>query len=544
MTILLPPIEQSDRIPLAGAARFGSWTAAVLAVTLLALALRSMAINQHSFWYDEAVAAELIQSSYADLYRGIARDNGNPPLYWLLAKAWSTFFGASEVAMRTLPALCGILTVPLMAILGRRLLNPTAGLFAAVLLAISPLAIELSNEARTYALQELLVVASTLLLIRWLDHRRVMDWLLYAISMYLACLTHYYTFVLPLAHAVGLVVGGTSRRVLVAWFAAMSVAALLWLPWLPTFAQQLHTPGNLARGGQYWQRQFFATPIIFGLGRTFAWRDSSKALLALAMAISLAGFWVPALWALVQLRRRLLAGAMLAVLLLLPILGPLIVALTLAPLYHVRAASVALPAFLLLAAFGLSVTRLHLRNALLVVILAFTAISLYGYATRPLKDDWRSATPILLQNTRPDEPLVFDTAIEITSCSYYLRKAGPMPPEMIGLTSAPTESADLLGIRYLNGRRMDRDLQSYTEHITSAPGLWLILCVPAGTWPQYEKLFTQHGYVLDKSHHFHRIDLYHLTKPLAYPQPSPALRLAAARRAGLAIDHATALSIR
>jgi hypothetical protein len=410
-----------------------------------------------------------------------------------------------------------------MAVLGRRLLNPAGGLLAAMLLAISPLAVELSYEARTYALQELLIVVSTLLLLRWLDHRRPIDWLLYAFSIYLACLTHYYTFVLPLAHAAGLVVGGVNRRLLLAWVGAMLLAALLWLPWLPTFLQQLHEPGNLARGGQYWQRQFFATPIIFSLGRTFAWRDSSKAILALAMAISFAAFWLPSLWALIQLRRRLLAGAILAVLFLLPILGPLIVALTVTPLYHARAASVALPAFLLLVAFGLDRSRPLLRNVLLTVVVAFSSVSLYGYATRPLKDDWRSAAPILLQNAQPDEPLVFDTAIEITSCKYYLRKAGPMPPEMIGLTSAP--SADLLGIRYLNGSRIDRDIQLYTDHITSAPGVWLILCVPAGSWPQYEKLFADHGYALDKSYHFYRIDLYHLTKPVAL-NPTTPIRIA------------------
>jgi 4-amino-4-deoxy-L-arabinose transferase-like glycosyltransferase len=421
--------------------------------------------------------------------------------------------------MRTLPALCGIVTIPLMAVLGRRLLNPAGGLLAAMLLAISPLAVELSNEARTYALQELLIVVSTLLLLRWLDHRRPIDWLLYAFSIYLACLTHYYTFVLPLAHAAGLVVGGVNRRLLLAWVGAMLLAALLWLPWLPTFLQQLHEPGNLARGGQYWQRQFFATPIIFSLGRTFAWRDSSKAILALAIGVSLIAFRAPALWALLHLRRRPLAGALLGTLFMLPILGPLIVALTLTPLYHARAASVGVPAFLLLVAFGLDRIPPRLRYILLAVLLAFTAASIHGYTTRPLKDDWRSATAILLENAQPNEPLVFDTSIEISSCKYYIRKTGPMPAEMVGLTSAPGESSDLLGIRYLNGNRIDRDIQRYTDRLTSASGVWLILCVPAGPWSQYEKLFAQQGYRMDKSWHFQRIDLYHITKSTVPPTP-------------------------
>ncbi|HEX2974187.1 MAG TPA: glycosyltransferase family 39 protein, partial [Tepidisphaeraceae bacterium] len=318
MSALTPPTSQAELIQLSRPSTSWLWLAGVIAATVLAMVLRFMAISYHSFWYDEAVTAELIQASYADLYRGTARDNGNPPFYWLLAKGWASFFGDSETAMRTLPAFCGILTVPLIALLGRRLISSAAGLLAAVLLAISPLAIELSNEARAYALQELLTVASTLLLLRWLDHRRALDWVLYAISIFLACFTHYYTFVLPLAHAAGLVATGTSRRILLAWLGAMVLAAALWLPWLPAFIVQLHTPGNLTRGGQYWQRQFFVTPIVFGFGRTLAWRDSSKGLLALAMAISLITFWLPSLWALLQLRRRPLAGTMLGTLFTLP----------------------------------------------------------------------------------------------------------------------------------------------------------------------------------------------------------------------------------
>ncbi|HEX2972419.1 MAG TPA: hypothetical protein VHP11_08800, partial [Tepidisphaeraceae bacterium] len=244
----------------------------------------------------------------------------------------------------------------------------------------------------------------------------------------------------------------------------------------------------------------------------------SKGLLALAMVVSLIAFWVPSLWALLHLRRRPLAGALLGTLFMLPILGPLIIALTLTPLSHARAASVGMPAFLLLVAFGLDRIPPRLRNILLAVLLAFTAISIHGYTTRPLKDDWRSASAIILKNAQPDEPLVFDTSIEISSCKYYIGKTGPMPAEMVGLTSAG-ESSDLLGIRYLNGNRIDRDIQRYTDRLTSAPGVWLILCVPAGTWEQYEKLFVQQGYRMDKSWHFQRIDLYHLTKPVAPSTP-------------------------
>ena len=42
-------------------------------------------------------------------------------------KAWSDVFGHSEIALRSLSMICGVLTVPLLALLGRRLLGPDVG---------------------------------------------------------------------------------------------------------------------------------------------------------------------------------------------------------------------------------------------------------------------------------------------------------------------------------------------------------------------------------------------------------------------------------
>src|ERR1700752_3434262 len=104
------------------------WWAWVGLLSLVALGLRFLAIDRHSIWHDEAVTAVLSQASFADLIIGRARDNGNPPLYWLLSRLWSLAFGDSPTALRSLPALCGVATVPLIAGLGRRLLGPTVGL--------------------------------------------------------------------------------------------------------------------------------------------------------------------------------------------------------------------------------------------------------------------------------------------------------------------------------------------------------------------------------------------------------------------------------
>ena len=70
----------------------------------------------------------------------------------------------------------------LLALLGRQLLGPKVGLLAAGLLAVSPLQIELSNEARTYALLQLVAIANTWFFVRWVQRERMTDLVVYGID--------------------------------------------------------------------------------------------------------------------------------------------------------------------------------------------------------------------------------------------------------------------------------------------------------------------------------------------------------------------------
>jgi uncharacterized membrane protein len=92
---------------------------------------------------------------YADLpltrLWGEALDT-NPPLYYSLEKFWLSWLGHSETAVRSLSAVLGTASIPLVYALGRSLIGTGAGLFAALLLATSALHIEYSQEARAYIL--------------------------------------------------------------------------------------------------------------------------------------------------------------------------------------------------------------------------------------------------------------------------------------------------------------------------------------------------------------------------------------------------------
>ncbi|MGD1277665.1 MAG: glycosyltransferase family 39 protein [Tepidisphaeraceae bacterium] len=496
----------------------GRWRLLVAAITLLAALLRIAAIDRHSFWYDEAVAADLARASVGQLFHGTPRDSGNPPLYWMVLHPWYRAWGDSEIALRSLSVIFGVAAVPMLAGLGRRVAGEAAGLLAAGLLAISPLAIELSNEARAYALLHLLTILCTWLFVLWLRRRSWSLWLAYAASVAALAYTHYFGFFVPLAHGLAIAVGADRRRVMWPWLGAMVVAAGLWMPWLGVFHQQIHTPGNLTRMGTRWPAQFAATPAALVFGRTLGWRDSPWIVLGLISVAAVLLVWVPAAIGFFSSYRlptdRLAIGGWL----ILPILAPLMVALTLTPLYHVRAASVGLPALLLLAGAGLASLRRPMRIGTIAILLGLTGVSLARYATIPLKDDWRDATPVVLSDLSSADAVVLDTFIEQTSLMYYAQRQGKIPPNMIGLIAAPDSDGKMPGIRFDHGRRIDDQPRDCSPEIFSAPAIWLILCVPAGSATQYQQLMTLHGYALDRRHeHFQRIDLYHYVRVPASP---------------------------
>ena len=80
------------------------------------------------------------------------RHEQTPPLYFMLARGWIHVFGSGEVGLRSLSALFGTATVPVVYLAGAAMRSRRAGLIAAAFTALSPLTIWYSQEARNYAL--------------------------------------------------------------------------------------------------------------------------------------------------------------------------------------------------------------------------------------------------------------------------------------------------------------------------------------------------------------------------------------------------------
>jgi mannosyltransferase len=137
----------------------------VLAViVLLGAYLRLVDLGGPSLWHDEILhldaAERLAQQPWYQLLAGVEEvadwtENG-PVYYWLQTLGSKTVAGAAGA--RLLPAICGILALPLMALCGNLLGGRLVSLVATFVLAVSPLHVYFSREGRPYSLIMLLAL--------------------------------------------------------------------------------------------------------------------------------------------------------------------------------------------------------------------------------------------------------------------------------------------------------------------------------------------------------------------------------------------------
>jgi Dolichyl-phosphate-mannose-protein mannosyltransferase len=165
---------------------------APLALVLLAAVIRLPTLAQQSFWLDEGYTVRLVRMSFGGMLHEIPITESTPPVYYAAAWVWTRLFGSSEFGLRSLSAVAGILTVVVVYFIGVRIAGRTAGVIAGVLVALSPLMVWYSQEARAYALATLLSTITILCFVAFLqgrDERWLAGW---AVSSALGLATHYF----------------------------------------------------------------------------------------------------------------------------------------------------------------------------------------------------------------------------------------------------------------------------------------------------------------------------------------------------------------
>jgi mannosyltransferase len=438
--------------------------AALAAVVVAGAFLRLTALNRQSLWFDEVDVVVRAQQPLETVLRTFVAEGENGPLYNILLALWVRLAGVSELAVRFPSAVAGTLSIPLIYLLGRRLVGPSAGLVAAGLLAISPYHVWYSQEAKMYALVVLLALASSVCLVEALDRNHRLLWASYAIVTTLLFYTHVATVLVFVAQSLYVVL---TRR---AWRGRergwLAAAAVLTLPYLPIALWALRVVGG---GVQTWQPDvslWEATRIFgikFAVNRADAVIETRGALLYAVLAIG-----GTCMLAARRTRERwwLLLIALTAV----PVVGLYLVSLR-QSVFSDRYAIVALPAYLLLDA---AAVVLLTRHRLLWPLGALAIFLLLAFAWAPLRDvnrstaaekeDWRSAYAWVADRGEPGDVLLLHPGYIITTYDYYHQRE----PR---LDQFPVATIPSFSVKWLDEPLM---VQIIRDQVSDARRYWLV----------------------------------------------------------------------
>lgn len=203
------------------------------AILVSGLALRFATLAEQSLWFDEGLTRNLVVAPFGRMVSGLVDTETNPPLYYVLTYLSVHVVGAHEVGLRLVSALAGTATIPVAFMAGREVASGRAGLWAAGLVAVNPMLVWFSQEARSYALLVLLTSIGLVCFLRATRRghgRALVGW---AAASALALATHYFA-IFPVAVEAGWLLwtrrhGEGAGRVRVA-VGAVAVAALAIAP--------------------------------------------------------------------------------------------------------------------------------------------------------------------------------------------------------------------------------------------------------------------------------------------------------------------------
>jgi mannosyltransferase len=228
----------------------------VLALLVAAFGVVARFWTSSPLWLDEALSVNIATLPLGDIPDALRQD-GHPPLYYVLLHGWTEVFGTGDEAVRALSGLFAVATLPLAWLAGRRRGGPVLGWLTLLVVAVAPFALRYATETRMYALVMFLALAGWLLVDRAVHGGDGIGTLV-GIGAITAGLLYSHYWAMWLVAAGFAVVGwcawratddemrARSRKVLV----AAAVGCLAFLPWLPVLFDQARTTGTPWAGPQ------------------------------------------------------------------------------------------------------------------------------------------------------------------------------------------------------------------------------------------------------------------------------------------------------
>ena len=382
---------------------------------LAGAALRIGLMFDRELSFDEAATAFFARLTMADLWGDTGRLETNPPLFYMIAAALERM-GLPAEYFRLASIAADVASIGLAALLARRFSNRFSAVAVAWLVATSPVMVDVSVEARAYAMLAMLGLAGVLLAVRVLDAGRRRDLVLLVLVEIAALYTHN-TAVIMLAALNGMALlawagrPSLDMRLARRWVAAQAVVAVAWLPWLPVvFGQavddlaQFWIPRPDLAGLRYEMQKIIGQPMV-------RWSQPWVDVVFLAgSALGLAGLWAGAR------RDRALAVGLAFLLAGVPVATWLISQWR--PLMNGRVLLWLVPLYLVLVAIALA-WRPRWTAGLLVALVVLQLSTFPAWRAARPGENWRDVAAMLEAGMREGDALYVSTAPAILLLTHH-----------------------------------------------------------------------------------------------------------------------------
>jgi mannosyltransferase len=201
---------------------------AVTGIVLVAAILDFHLIGAKSLWFDEGMSLGCASLSWPNSLFLAIREPVQWPYYLVLR--FFLLFGRSEAVIRLPSALFMIAAVLAMFTVSRRLFGDLAGFASAALLAVNAAIVSYAQEARSYAMEVFLVIASVHLLCNYVHAQNRRNQLLYVFICGLMVYTHIFAAFAVLAQGLALLAVPSRDFPRSRWWQTYSAVLFLTIP--------------------------------------------------------------------------------------------------------------------------------------------------------------------------------------------------------------------------------------------------------------------------------------------------------------------------
>lgn len=395
------------------------------ALIALGASLRLWGLGSESLRLDEAQS--IWQASHtAEFIRTYMLKNVHLPLHNTLLHFWIRLFGSSEISVRFLSAIPGVLTIPAFYLLAREFLKGRWVLIATAFATISPFWIWYSREIRMYTLLTLVATLSYYFFVKILKRNKGTDYILYGLVNLIGIYTHYFFFLILFVQAIYfLIIWWSSRKlksakvdkkiILRRLIAVGLILFILFLPWLLMLVRS-YGSGSLA--------PILQAPTTFNIALSFyefsfGYQPDyvAASIIALWPLITLISFFF-------LMKREPIPRKIYFLILgiLLPIAIVFFASLLIRPMYLTRYLIIVTPLFYIFTIWLLSELQGWGQKVLAGVLLILIVASLanqYVSPNNPAKEDYRAATTYISSATTPRDIVVLAPPYIVYPFQYY-----------------------------------------------------------------------------------------------------------------------------